>query len=191
MFDQRTHRPHIEHLSEVDTFALHLSPDAVDVLWPSGQFDRYLGRCAGAAQASIHIGDKSLPLTTFAVELPGQADVLIRLEMAQTQILQLPFQLPDTEPVGQRGMHQLGLPGDPPLQLRRQALEPAHQLQTLGQHDEDRTYVVRDTQQHSTQLLYAAFVDLRPDADSSRIRETCSSIAPTAGPKRRSISAAS
>ena len=89
----------------------------------------------------------------------GKTGVLFRLQVAQAQVFQFPFHLPDTQAVGQRRMHQLGLTRQTALNLGRLQLQAAHQLQALGQDHQDGTHVIGDSQQHPAQILHPALVD--------------------------------
>src|SRR5210317_221365 len=73
-------RAHIEYLFEVHALALHLLPDAVDVLWPPGQLHRNADIGALSLEAFDDVSNKGLTFPTLAVQLPGKAGVLLGLK---------------------------------------------------------------------------------------------------------------
>ena len=75
----------------------------------------HLGLDAGLvqlrAQHLAQLLDVALAVGAPLVEGGGDALVLIRLEVAERQVLQLPLQLPHAQPVGERGVHRAGFQG--------------------------------------------------------------------------------
>jgi hypothetical protein len=92
--------------------------------------------------------DAGLARGARLVEQPRDAPVLVGLQEAERQVLQLPLDLPDAQPVGQRREHL--------LRSQRQRLravgpaerEPAQRLQPRGQPQQHHAQVAREGQQH-------------------------------------------
>ncbi len=92
-------------VAEVDALALHLLPDAVDVLGAPGDIgalDAGLGQRPAYARDAF--ADETFAVAAALVEQPRHALVGVWLQVAESQILQFPLELPDAEPVGQRCM---------------------------------------------------------------------------------------
>ena len=99
---QHARRANVHELLEGELLGLHLAPDAVDVLRPP--LDR--GLDSGGAQFALQLGLQLLDIALAfgAAHLQRGGDVLVfgRLQIAERQVLQFPFHLPDAEPVGER-----------------------------------------------------------------------------------------
>src|SRR6185312_4637938 len=89
-------------VGEVQRLALHLLPDRVDVFGASGQLGANAGRVERLLQLVQRLADETLAIDAPLVEQLRDATVGVRLQEAERQILQLPFQLPDAEAIGQR-----------------------------------------------------------------------------------------
>ncbi len=61
LINQDTHRPHVEHLVEIDLLALHLAPDAVDMLGTAGNRCLDSGFCHFSIQGVDDAAGYSLP----------------------------------------------------------------------------------------------------------------------------------
>src|SRR6185503_11591147 len=98
---------------ERELLALHLPPDAVDVFRPA----IYLGVEAGAAQqrleSAAQLGDVALPVCTFFRQRRRDTSIVVRLQEAEREILELPLELPQAETVRERREHLAGLDGEP------------------------------------------------------------------------------
>jgi|GEM_PF-6101738 len=71
--------------------------------------------------------------------------------MAESKILKLPFDLPDAQTVGERGVKIEGLAGDPPLFGLRQRTQKAHVVQSLREDQKHHTNIAGHGQQHFAQ----------------------------------------
>ncbi len=109
------------------------------------------------------LGDVVLALGPPAVEQLGDALVLGGLQVAQAEVLELPLDLPHAEPVGQRGVDALAVPGDLAPALLVQALDAAHQVQALGQHHQHHAHVLGDAEQQPAQVLLVLILVLGGD----------------------------
>ncbi len=65
-----------------------------------------------------------------------------RVDVQEGQILQLPFHLPDAQPVGQRGEQLQRFLGDGLSPFGRQVVEGAHVVQAVGQLDDHHAHIV-------------------------------------------------
>ncbi len=92
--------------------------------------------------------DPRLAVGAPLVELAGDRVVALGVEEAKGEILELPLDLPDAEPVGERREHLHRL-GREPLRARRLARrEPAQRLQPRGQAQQHHAQVAREREQH-------------------------------------------
>ena len=77
-----------------------------------------------SSSCGVELGDGPLDVALAAlaagVEELGQLAEALRLEDLEGEVLELPLDLPDPEPLGQRGVDLHRLAGDPELLLRRQ-----------------------------------------------------------------------
>ena len=148
-----THRQQVGQLLQGHALALHLLPDAVQVLGPAV----HLGLDAGLGQRRAHALDEAFDvgLTAGAVVVhgAGQLTIGIGLEMAEGQVLQLPFELGHAEPIGQRCIEIQRLSRDAAAHRLGLARQPAQPLHPPGQLDQHRAHVVHRGQQHATQGL--------------------------------------
>ncbi len=97
--------------------------------------------------------DVALALLAPLGQRPGDAQVLLWLQIAQGQVLELPFDLPHAQPVGERGVDPLGVMGDLGAALRLQILDGAHEMHALGQHHQHHPHVLGDAEQQPAQVL--------------------------------------
>jgi len=107
-------------------FLLHLAVNAVQVLGATG--DAIVQ--ALLIQASTHGGDGAFQvrhaLRALLCHQAGDGVILLRLEVAKSQIFQLPFELPDAQAVRQRRKNVHGLTGHAQLPIRREIIQRAH-----------------------------------------------------------------
>jgi hypothetical protein len=148
-----THRPHIEHAIEVEPLALHLLPDAVQVLRPSLN----LGSNAAIAQLFGQPLAKGLdvldPLDALLVEQPGHGLVLLGLQEAERQVLDLPLDLPYAESVGERREHLHRLPGQKLGAPLLAGCVIPQRLQARSQAQQHHTKIACEGQQHLAHAL--------------------------------------
>src|SRR6266496_3199150 len=101
-FDEDAHGANIEDRVDTAWLPPHLVPDAVDMFRTAGHFGLYAGLRQFLAQPRDDIVDEALPVQAALVEMLRDLLVLVRLERAQAQVLELPFQLPHAETVCER-----------------------------------------------------------------------------------------
>ncbi len=135
---------------------MHLPPDAVDVLRPA----HHLGRDAGARELARDLRDHgidvALAVDARLVEPAGDAAVLGRLEPAERQVLELPLELPDAEPVRERRVDLARLPREvQPGGVVELARVP-HPAQLVREAHEHEARVGDDGEQHPAQRVRLA-----------------------------------
>ena len=151
--DQHAEGPQVLDLGEGQPLGPHLVVDAVDVLGPASDLG---GDTLGAqrlAQALDGGAHEILALDAPLLELTRDALVELGLEEAERQVLELPLELAQAQPVGQRRQHLERLVGDAGLGCTPALGMPAQRLQPRGepqQHDPD---VARHRQRHPAQRL--------------------------------------
>jgi len=151
---QDAYRPQVEDLLQVQIFVLHLAPDTVDVLGPAADVGVDAGLGKPLPQGGDYRGDERFAFRAPAIELPGNALVRLGLEVAHGQVLDLPFDLPHPEPVGQRRIDAPGVLRDPAPAIFVQTLDAAHQVQSCGQNHQHDPDVLGDAEQQATQILF-------------------------------------
>ena len=110
-----------------------------------------------ASSCGPELGDRPLDVRLAAlaprVEELGQLAEALGLEGLEREVLELPLDLPDAEPLGQRRVDLHRLAGDALLLLRRQRVQRAHVVEPVGELDEDDADVLRHRQQHLADVL--------------------------------------
>ncbi len=97
--------------------------------------------------------------------------VLARMERLERQILQLPLQLVDAEPVGERPVDLEGLACLLYLLLAPQVLERAHVVQPVGELDQDDPHVVGHRDDHLAVVLGLGVLATL-ELDARQLRDT-------------------
>ncbi|CRI65006.1 hypothetical protein THIOKS12210051 [Thiocapsa sp. KS1] len=161
--DQDTYRTQVEDLGDLDLLALHLAPDAVDVFRAAGDLRVDAGLGERVVQGLDDGGDIVLALLAALGQELGDALVLLGVEVAQAQVFELPLDLPDTQPVGERGIDTLGVACDLGPAFRIQVLDGPHQVHALGEHDQHHPNVFGDAEQQAAQILLVLVLVLRRD----------------------------
>ena len=151
--DEQADGVDVVDLAELRALALHLLPDAVDVLRAALE----VGLDAGRLELRRELGDRPVDVRLAAlaprVEELGQLAEPLRLEGLEREVLELPLHLPDPEPLGQRRVDLHRLAGDALLLLRRQAVQRAHVVEPVGELDEDDPDVLGHRQEHLADVL--------------------------------------
>ena len=89
----------------------------------------------------------------------------IRFQQLERQILELPLEPADPEPVRQRSVDLAGFPGDALLFLRLQRSESPHVVEPIGQLHQHHPDVAGHCQKHLSQvfrLRFSAVVEVNP-----------------------------
>ena len=98
-------------------------------------------------------GDVVLAALAAGVEELRQLAEALGLEDLEGEVLELPLDLPDPEPLGQRRVDLLRLAGDPELLLGRQAVQRPHVVEPIGELDEDDPDVLGHREEHLPDVL--------------------------------------
>ncbi len=98
-------------------------------------------------------GDVPLAPGALLVQLGGDLLVDLRLQVPECQVLQLPLELPDAQPVRQRRMDVAGEPRQRLALGLGQRAGRAHAGQLAGQQDRHHPQVAHDRQQQPAQAL--------------------------------------
>ena len=132
---------------------LHLLVDAVDMFGAA----RYLALDASGlkllSNGGKHISDESFTIQSLFIQQLGDFLVQLRLDEAECQIFQLPFDLPYAQPVSQRRKHIQGFTRHFACQLRTAMTQVMHGLRAPGQLYQHGTDILDHRQQHLAQCL--------------------------------------
>ena len=150
---QQADRVDVVDLAEGRRLALHLLPDGEEVLRAAIQV------ALDPVPGELRLEDRDRPLDVALaarparVEVRRQLAVALRVEVLEREVLQLPLDLPDAQPLGQGRVDLHGLARDPELLLRREAGQRAHVVEPIGQLDEDDPDVLGHREQHLADVL--------------------------------------
>ena len=153
VLDEQADGVDVVDLAELRALALHLLPDAVDVL--GSALD--VGLDAGGLELRLELGDRAVDVGLAAlaprVEELGELAEALGLERLEREVLELPLDLPDAEALGERRVDLHGLAGDALLLVRRQAVQRAHVVEPVGELDQDDPDVLGHRQEHLADVL--------------------------------------
>ena len=99
---------------------------AVNPLWAAHYLTGDVELLHFIAQAGGHLLHVLLPLNPFGRQHLGDFPVALFVQVAKGQVVQTPLDLPDTQPVGQRGVYIQGFLGDPPALVLGQGVQGLH-----------------------------------------------------------------
>ena len=150
---QHPQRADVVDLREVQLLGAHLVVDAVDVLGPALDFGADADRGQFAAQPLDRLVDEALALDPALIEHLRDPFVGFGLQEAEGQILQLPLELPDPEPVGQRRVDVQALAGHLGARLAGLVGIVAQGLGARGQPQQHHPDVLDHREQHLAQHL--------------------------------------
>ena len=151
--DDDSQRAHIEHMCEIQALALHLLPDAVQMLRPALDVGTQADLEQALREQRAGGSDAGLALRALLVEQAGDAPVLLRPQEAESQVLHLPLDLPDAQPVGQRREDLQRLVGEVARARGLARGKPAQRLQSGRQAQQHHAQVARKRQQHLPDAL--------------------------------------
>ncbi len=110
-----------------------------------------------AASSRPELLDRALDVALAAlaprVEQPGEVAERLGLQDLEAEVLELPLDLPDPEPLGQRRVDLHRLAGDALLLLGLEVAERAHVVQPVGELDQHDADVVRHREEHLPDVL--------------------------------------
>ncbi len=138
----------VEDLFERPALILHLLGNRVEVLRPARDLglDPHLHQLL--VQAVLHLFDEALALEAAHLHLLGQLAVELRVQVLEGEVLELPLDGRDPQPVGERRVDVERLARDLDRPLALQMLEGAHVVQPVGELDEHHPHVLGHRQEH-------------------------------------------
>ena len=145
--DQNADREKIIDLVVRSLPLLHLLENRPEMLRPTGRVD-VLDAGAGerVLQRVAHLLDQRFALATLLRNFLGQRAILLRLEMLERQVLELPSHLRHTEAMSERRVQIASLLGDAAPLFFGQIIERPHVVQAIGELDDDHPRVFGDRQ---------------------------------------------
>jgi len=145
VIDKNPHCPDIKQLMKIQTLALHLPPDAKYVLGTAFYFTFYTGGINRFSQFLNKHADEVFTVSASLSDKRRYTAVIFWLIVAKGQVFQFPFQLPDTQPVGQWCMNQHGFPGQG-NRISLPGFRPPQLDKLPGQSDQHNTNVIDQRQ---------------------------------------------
>ena len=100
------------------------------------------------AESLGYLGDVGLALGAARGQQPRDFPVLGLVQMAKSQVVQLPLEFPDAQAVGQRRIYVQRFLGDAPALGFGQGIQRAHVVEAVGELDEDDADVLGHGHQH-------------------------------------------
>ena len=151
--DDHPHRGQVEDLVELAALLRHLRVDRVEVLGAAGDLGLDPELAELVAEEAAGLGDVDLALVALLGDELLDLGVLARVKGGEGEVLQLPFDRVDTEPVGQRRVDLQRLARYRELLLLRQGAERAHVVEAVGQLDQDHPDVGGHRDHHLAVVL--------------------------------------
>ena len=152
----------IAELLALSSVSLHLSINTVETLRPPRNLRFDASFLQLVSQDLAHLSYISFTGRSPSSDQSSDFAIFIRLQIAESQVLQLPPQLPHPQPVCERSIDIHRLLSYPLLFLRCQCLQGAHIMQPVGQLNEHHANILRHSHKHLAQALHLgiAFSDL-------------------------------
>ena len=162
--NQHAHGANVVDLAEFQTFALHFAPDRIDVFGPAADVGLDAGGQQFVFQLRHDVGDEALAIKAALMQQLGDLLVLLRLQIAEGQVLQLPLDVADAQSMGQGGIDVEDFPGDAVALLVVGVLHRANGAGAFSQLDQRNAHVVDHGHEHLAQVFY-----LRLSAEHQRL----------------------
>ena len=162
---QHAHGEQVVDLVERLVLGLHFFIDAVEVLGAAGDLALDVRRLERFPELLHDQVDDVLALLALGPDQLHHLVEALRVDVAQRQVLQLPFDGEDAQPVGQRRVDVERLARNGHLSLGLLVFEGAHVVQPVGQLDEHHADVLAHGQEHLAQgfgLLLLAGGEVQP-----------------------------
>lgn len=145
---EHAHGQQVEDVGQLFVALFHLAVNAVEMLGAPFYFafemdfvEFFLNFFDGGI-------DEALAFFALLLYLVHEIVVRFRLQVAQTEIFKLPFDIGDAEAVGQRRVYFERFAGDALLLFLAHVLERAHIVQAVGQFDHDDADILGHRQKH-------------------------------------------
>ncbi|MNS73022.1 hypothetical protein D3C72_1064490 [compost metagenome] len=152
-FDHHAYRAHVKQLVKRQRLLLHLAPDAVNVFWTAVdvRLDAFIDH--RITQRGDEIVNKLFAIDAAFVQQLGDAFVLVRMQVAEAEIFQFPFELPDTQTVSQRRIDIRTLFCRQHALVFRRIFHFAQVCDTLRQLDDHAAEILHHRQQHAAHVV--------------------------------------
>ena len=145
---------HVDDFVERLLLALHFAPDAIEVLGPATHLTVVQPRGGEAIPQQLHGHPQALfPVTALGRHLLLNVAVGLGLEDFEGQILQLPLEPANPQPVGEGGIDLPGFAGDALLLLWLEGRQRAHVVEAVCQLHQHHADVAGHGQKHATQIF--------------------------------------
>ena len=170
--DEHTNREQIEDLLVRLVAFLHLLPDRPEMLRSSGDIGVVqTGQVEALLERQRHLRDQFLTFATTRADLPRERAILVRLEILEGQVLELPAHFRHAEAMGERRVDIARFLRDEALLVIGHPVERPHVVQAVGELDDDHARVTRDRQQQLAISLGLSLF-LRRERQIADLRQT-------------------
>ncbi len=146
-------RAQVRELAELQLLVLHLPVDAVDVLGAAGDLGVDARGAQFLLQGGAHRLDVLLAVRATLVQRRCDAPVGLGLEMTEGEVLELPLEAPDAQPVGERREHGARLGGQRLALGRRRVAARAQPRQLDRDARHHQPWIAHHGEQHLAQCL--------------------------------------
>ncbi len=167
--DQDAHGREVVDLVELAALLGHLRVDGVEVLRAARDVRADPDRLELLAQVGARAGDVVLALRALLADQALDLVVLARVQRRESEVLELPFDRVDAQPVRQRGEDVQGLARLVLALLLGHRPERAHVVQAVGELDQDHPDVPGHRDQHLAVVLGLAVVAAL-EGDAAQLR---------------------
>ncbi len=150
---QHTQRTHVIDLAEGQALALHFAPDGIDMLGTPADVGGHAGGLQFVVELGHDVADEALAVQPAFMQQLGDLLVLIRLQVAEGQVLQLPLDVTDAQAVGQRCIDVEDFTGHTVAFFVVGVLYRTNRAGTFGQLDQRNANVVDHRHQHLAQVF--------------------------------------
>ena len=152
--DEHAQRARVVDFADPDALALHLAPDAVEMLRSARELRVQPGLCECLVEARDRHLDEVIAIGASLGKQPGNAAIVIGLQLAKRQILELPLDLPDTEAMRKRRVDIHCRARDPQRSIAAIGrIEDPQRLYALCEPDQRNAWIVDHRHQHPAQSL--------------------------------------
>ncbi|CCJ85925.1 hypothetical protein BN133_2302 [Cronobacter dublinensis 582] len=148
------HRAHVEQLVKGQMLFLHLAPDAVDMFRTPVDFGFHALFFHGGAQMRNELVDVVFAIDAPLVQQFGDTFVFVRMQIAEAEILQLPFKLADAEAVRQRRIDIGALFRRQDAFIFRRVFHLAQMRDALSKLNDHTAEIIDHRQQHAANVIH-------------------------------------
>ncbi len=171
--DDHAHRRQVEDLVELPALLGHLRVDRIEVLGAAGDVGLDAPQLLGEVVAGLL--DVLLALLALLVDKNLDLGVLARVQCLEREILELPLDRVDAEPVRDRRVDLQRLLRLVDLLLLGHRVDRAHVVQAVGELDQDDPHVVGHRHHHLAVVLGLRLV-ARLERDAGELRDAVDDV---------------